>query len=94
MAAVKALAGGASGFVDSRPYPAWPRPTTTWPRQHTPSPLLQRRQQTIHGDVHGALSACLGGSRIRRAVLRLVTGGALGPAFTYGVGHLFSTAIG
>jgi vacuolar iron transporter family protein len=42
----------------------------------------------------GALSARLGGSRIRRAVLRLVTGGALGPAFTYGVGHLFGAAIG
>jgi len=28
------------------------------------------------------------------AVPRLVTGGALGPAFTYGVGHLFGIAIG
>jgi hypothetical protein len=44
---VKALADGASGFVDSRPCPAWPRPAaTTAPR------LLRRRQQTIHGDVH------------------------------------------
>ena len=42
----------------------------------------------------GALSARLGGSSIRRAVLRLVIGGALGLAFTYGVGHLFGTAIG
>ena len=42
----------------------------------------------------GALSARLGGSDIRRAVLRLVIGGALGLAFTYGVGHLFGTAIG
>ena len=42
----------------------------------------------------GALSARLGGSNIRRAVLRLVIGGALGLAFTYGVGHLFGTAIG
>jgi vacuolar iron transporter family protein len=42
----------------------------------------------------GALSARLGGSNIRRAVLRLFIGGALGLAFTYGIGHLFGTAIG
>jgi vacuolar iron transporter family protein len=42
----------------------------------------------------GAVSARLGGSSIRRAVLRLVIGGALGLAFTYGVGNLFGTAIG
>jgi vacuolar iron transporter family protein len=42
----------------------------------------------------GALSARLGGSDIRRAVLRVVIGGALGLAFTYGIGHLFGTAIG
>ncbi len=42
----------------------------------------------------GALSAHLGGSNIRRAVLRLVIGGALGLAFTYGIGHLFGTALG
>jgi VIT1/CCC1 family predicted Fe2+/Mn2+ transporter len=42
----------------------------------------------------GALGARLGGSNIRRAVLRLVIGGALGLAFTYGIGHLFGTAIG
>ena len=42
----------------------------------------------------GALSARLGGSNIRRPVLRLVIGGALGLAFTYGIGHLFGTAIG
>ncbi len=41
----------------------------------------------------GAESARLGGSNIRRAVLRVVVGGALGLAFTYGVGHLFGTAI-
>ena len=41
----------------------------------------------------GALSARLGGSDVRRAVLRVVVGGALGLAFTYGVGHLFGTAI-
>jgi vacuolar iron transporter family protein len=42
----------------------------------------------------GALSARLGGSNVRRAVLRVVVGGALGLAFTYGVGRLFGTTIG
>ena len=42
----------------------------------------------------GALSARLGGSNVRRAVLRVIIGGALGLAFTYGIGHLFGTAIG
>jgi vacuolar iron transporter family protein len=42
----------------------------------------------------GALSARLGGSGIRRAVLRVVIGGALGLAFAHGIGHLFGTAIG
>ncbi|MBV8347268.1 MAG: VIT family protein [Mycolicibacterium sp.] len=41
----------------------------------------------------GALSARIGGSDIRRAVLRVVIGGAAGLAFTYGVGHLFGAAI-
>jgi vacuolar iron transporter family protein len=41
----------------------------------------------------GALSARLGGSDVRRAVLRVVLGGALGLAFTYGVGRLFGTAV-
>ena len=42
----------------------------------------------------GALSARLGRSDVRRAVLRVVVGGALGLGFTYGVGRLFGTAIG
>jgi membrane protein DedA with SNARE-associated domain len=42
----------------------------------------------------GALSARIGGSNIRHAVLRVVIGGALGLAFTYGIGHLFGTATG
>jgi VIT1/CCC1 family predicted Fe2+/Mn2+ transporter len=41
----------------------------------------------------GALSARLGGSNVRRAVLRVVVGGALGLPFTYEVGHLFGAAI-
>jgi len=42
----------------------------------------------------GALSARVGGSNPRRAVLRVVIGGALGLAFTYGIGHLLGHAIG
>jgi VIT1/CCC1 family predicted Fe2+/Mn2+ transporter len=41
----------------------------------------------------GALSARIGGSNIRRAVLRVVIGGAVGLGLTYGIGHLFGTAI-
>ena len=41
----------------------------------------------------GAISARIGGSNVRRAVLRVVIGGAAGLAFTYGVGHLFGSAI-
>ncbi len=33
------------------------------------------------------------GSNVRRAVLRVVVGGALGLAFTYGIGRLFGTAV-
>jgi VIT1/CCC1 family predicted Fe2+/Mn2+ transporter len=42
----------------------------------------------------GVVSARLGGANPRRAVLRVLVGGALGLAFTYGVGHLFGTALG
>jgi VIT1/CCC1 family predicted Fe2+/Mn2+ transporter len=41
----------------------------------------------------GAVSARIGASNIRRSVTRVVIGGALGLAFTYGVGHLFGNAI-
>jgi vacuolar iron transporter family protein len=41
----------------------------------------------------GAVSARLGGSNVRLAVVRVVVGGAFGLAFTYGIGHLFGTAI-
>jgi hypothetical protein len=44
--------------------------------------------------VTGAVSARLGGSSPARAVLRVVVGGALGLAPTYGIGHLFGTAVG
>jgi VIT1/CCC1 family predicted Fe2+/Mn2+ transporter len=42
----------------------------------------------------GVVSARLGGANPRRAVIRVLVGGALGLAFTYGVGRLFGTAIG
>ncbi|RUP05627.1 MAG: VIT family protein [Mycobacterium sp.] len=41
----------------------------------------------------GAMSARIGGSSARRAVLRVTIGGAAGLAFTYGIGHLFGTAV-
>jgi VIT1/CCC1 family predicted Fe2+/Mn2+ transporter len=44
--------------------------------------------------VAGAVSARLGRSPATRAVLRVVVGGFLGLALTYGIGRLFGTAIG
>ena len=44
--------------------------------------------------IAGAVSARLGGSNARRAVLRVVIGGAVGLAVTYAIGRLFGTAIG
>jgi VIT1/CCC1 family predicted Fe2+/Mn2+ transporter len=44
--------------------------------------------------IAGAVSARLGGSDPRRAVTRVVVGGAAGLAVTYAVGQLFGTAIG
>ncbi|GAC1610105.1 MAG: VIT family protein [Mycobacteriales bacterium] len=43
--------------------------------------------------IAGAASARIGGSRARPAVLRVVIGGAAGLALTYGIGHLFGSAI-
>lgn len=42
----------------------------------------------------GALSARISGGSRRRAVLRVVIGGALGLALTYGIGRVFGTAVG
>lgn len=42
----------------------------------------------------GAVAAGLGGSDRRRAVIRVVVGGAVGLALTYVIGSLFGTAIG
>jgi hypothetical protein len=43
--------------------------------------------------VAGMVSARIGGSSIRLAVTRVVVGGAAGLALTYGIGHLFGTAV-
>ncbi len=44
--------------------------------------------------IAGAISARIGESNVRLAVARVVIGGAIGLAFTYGIGYLFGTAIG
>lgn len=41
----------------------------------------------------GAVSARLGQANVRMAMLRVVAGGALGLALTYGIGRLFGTAV-
>jgi VIT1/CCC1 family predicted Fe2+/Mn2+ transporter len=41
----------------------------------------------------GAISARIGGSSRRLAVTRVLIGGAAGLALTYGIGHLFGTAV-
>jgi len=43
--------------------------------------------------ITGVLSARLGGSNARRAVIRVLIGGTAGLAFTYGIGALFGAAI-
>ena len=43
--------------------------------------------------VAGAVSAQIGGSGAKRAVLRVLIGGAAGLALTYGIGHLFGTSV-
>ena len=44
--------------------------------------------------VTGAVSSRIGGGNVRRAVLRVVVGGALGLAVTFGIGLLFGAAVG
>lgn len=43
--------------------------------------------------ITGTVSARLGGADVRRAVLRVVIGGALGLGLTYAIGSLFGTVI-
>jgi hypothetical protein len=47
----------------------------------------------LTGDHRAGIVAC-GGGRPGRAVLRLVLGGAVGMAVTYGIGALVGTAVG
>ncbi len=54
----------------------------------------RRRGAARAGDRPGAVSARIGGSSPRRAVIRVVVGGAAGLALTYAIGTLFGTAIG
>ena len=44
--------------------------------------------------VAGWVSAGLGASPVGKAVLRVIVGGALGLAVTYGIGHLVGTVVG
>jgi VIT1/CCC1 family predicted Fe2+/Mn2+ transporter len=39
------------------------------------------------------VSARIGGANVRRALLRVVLGGAIGLGVTYGIGHAFGTAM-
>ena len=43
--------------------------------------------------IAGAIGARIGGSKARRAVIRVVIGGAVGLSFTFAVGHLFGSAV-
>jgi VIT1/CCC1 family predicted Fe2+/Mn2+ transporter len=43
--------------------------------------------------VTGGVSARIGGANVRRALLRVVLGGAIGLGVTYGIGHAFGTAM-
>jgi len=44
--------------------------------------------------IAGGVSARIGGSDPRRAVVRVAVGGAAGLGLTYGIGHLFGTVVG
>lgn len=44
--------------------------------------------------ITGSTSARIGGSSPAKAVIRVVLGGAVGLALTYGIGHLFGTVVG
>jgi len=44
--------------------------------------------------IAGVVSARIGGSSARPAIIRVVLGGAAGLSLTYGIGHLLGTALG
>jgi vacuolar iron transporter family protein len=63
---------------------------TTWPIRFRPLPFV-----AVLGALAltGAVSARIGGSNPRRAVIRVLIGGAAGLGLTYGIGHLFGTSV-
>ena len=87
---LQAAAASAASFITGAllPLVAILLPPTAWRVPVTIAAVL------IALAIAGAVSARIGHSDVRRAVLRVVIGGALGLAFTWGVGHLFGTAIG
>src|ERR1700761_8723197 len=87
---LQAAAASAASFVTGALLPliAILLPPTAWRVPVTIAAVL------IALAIAGAVSARIGQSNVRRAVLRVVIGGALGLAFTWGVGHLFGSAIG
>lgn len=86
---VQAAAASALSFVLGAllPLVAILLPPTTWRVPVTFVAVLAALAMT------GAVSAHIGGSSSRRAVIRVLIGGAAGLALTYGIGHLFGTAI-
>ena len=86
---VQAAAASALSFVLGAllPLVAILLPPTTWRVPVTFVAVLAALAMT------GAVSARIGGSDSRRAVIRVLIGGAAGLALTYGIGHLFGTAI-
>ncbi len=62
-------------------------PPTSWRVPVTVAAVLAALALT------GALSARIGGGNTRRGVLRVLIGGALGLAITYGIGHLLGTTL-
>jgi VIT1/CCC1 family predicted Fe2+/Mn2+ transporter len=87
---VQAAAASAASFVSGAllPMVAILLPPVSWRIWVTIVAVL------IALGIAGAVSARIGNSNIRRAVLRVVIGGAIGLTFTWGIGHLFGTAIG
>jgi VIT1/CCC1 family predicted Fe2+/Mn2+ transporter len=87
---LQAAAASAASFITGALLPliAILLPPTAWRVPVTIAAVL------IALAIAGAVSARIGQSNVRRAVLRVVIGGALGLAFTWGVGHLFGSAIG
>ena len=87
---VQAAAASAISFVLGAllPFVAILLPPARWRVSVTVAAVL------IALAIAGAASARIGGSGVRRAVLRVVIGGAIGLGLTYSIGRLFGSAIG